>query len=563
MEEDKDFLIWCDEYDRFQFLKIMYQFKRMYERNKMCDFIIKSSDGKEFHVHKLMICASIPYFHSFKDFANNCNKNENTVTLDMFSSETIELILDYIYNGKMEYHKDTVLNIVYAADYLQMESLKNKAIENLFYFGDKNTLFNEKVFFCIESSIARYQEAQKFYGKNFLEFSEKESFYLLGIQSLISILDKDYLNVPNEEFVFNSAMKWMYHDLQNRKQYILDIFPILRIAYLDYSFLINKILTEPTIINIGEVKDKIIEYLGTRSENTMGNKYLIKFSPERNSYKFKCLVYDGSYSGNTISIEIRNYHQKYKKWVSYSSALFEKTDYVLGIKYNNNVYFIQYLNSRGCYGGVILDMDNCSTKEVSFSDYRYGRALTHFKDKIFSFGGIDNEGECEDLVECYSFKDKNSTSLKPMANGVREAASVIFNNSIYIIGGKLGDEAIPNVQKYSICRNVWEDIHPMSYLRCNASAIVYNNRIFVIGGKGLESQLNSCEVYDIEVGVWSDIPDMPYKRAGASLSIKNDFLYVVGGVGEKPNQIMKYNLHQSTWHEGPLLEDSNLRYIAI
>uniref|UniRef100_A0AAF5D0D6 BTB domain-containing protein n=1 Tax=Strongyloides stercoralis TaxID=6248 RepID=A0AAF5D0D6_STRER len=546
MWKDKDFFEWCDEYDkRSQSLKLMYQFKRMYERNEMCDFIIKSSDGKEFHVHKLMICASIPYFYSFKDFANNCNKNENTVTLDMFSSETIELILNYVYNGKIEYHKDTVSDIVCAADYLQMESLKNEAIEKLLMLGDKSTLFNEKVVFCIESSITKYKEAQKFYGENFFEFSEKESFYLLGIESLISILDKDYLNVPNEEFVFNSAMKWIHYDYQNRKQYILTVFSILRIAYLDNSFIFDKILTEPTIINIGEIRDKINKYFRIFSEKSLGNKHLSKFSSERSSYQLKCLVYNKYFSKNAISIAIKTFDQKCDKWVSHSSVFFEKIDCVLGIKYNNKVYFFRFIDVVSYSSGVILDMDNHSTKRVSFSDSRNGRVMEQFNDKIFTIGGVNNKEE------------------KPIPNNVRRAASVIFNNNIYIIGGKLNDQAIPNVQKYSICRDSWYEIDKMNYPRWNASAIVYNNRIFVIGGDGLESKLNSCEVYDVELGVWSDIPDMPYKRAGASLSIKKDFLYVVGGFGEEPNKIMKYNLLQSTWHDGPLLEDSMLRYFAI
>uniref|UniRef100_A0A0K0E1L7 BTB domain-containing protein n=1 Tax=Strongyloides stercoralis TaxID=6248 RepID=A0A0K0E1L7_STRER len=564
MEEDKDFLEWCDKYDRrSQLLKIMYQFKKMYERNEMCDLVIKSSDGKEFHVHKLIICASIPYFHSLKNFTTNCS--ENAVTLDLFPSETIELIINYVYNGKIEYHKDTISDVVYAADYLQMETLKIETIEKLFNFGDKIALFHEKVVLCIESSITKYKEAQKFYGENFLEFSEKESFYLLGIESLISILDKDYLDVPNEEFVFNSAIKWMYHDFQNRKQYILNIFSILRIAYFDFSFIFDKILTEPTIINNGEVRDLINKYFRTRSEESFENKYLRKFSSERNSYQLKCLLYYEYSRSNTVSIKMKNFDQKYDKWISHLSTSFENIENFLGIQYNNKVYFCKNLFGIRYSSGIIIDMDNHSTKKVFFSDSRVGSVMEQFKDKIFSIGGINEEEENKygDLVECYSFKDKNSTSLEPIPNGVTYAASVVFNNNIYIIDNKFNDEALPTVKKYSICRNAWEEIHPMNYPRYNASAIVYNNRIFVIGGNYLESELKSCEVYDIEQEVWSDIPDMPYKRAEASLSIKNDFLYVVGGFGEEPNQIMKYNLLQSTWHKGPLLGDSKLRYVPL
>uniref|UniRef100_A0AAF5HZ57 BTB domain-containing protein n=1 Tax=Strongyloides stercoralis TaxID=6248 RepID=A0AAF5HZ57_STRER len=520
----------------------MYQFKKMYDKNEMCDFTIKSSDEKEYHVHKSMICAMIPYFRSFKDFTNNCS--ENSVTFELFSSETIELIINYVYNGKIEYNKDTVFNVVNAADYLQMESLKIKAMEKLFNIGDKNTLFDKKVVLCIKSSVAKCIEAQKFYGENFFEFSEKESFYLLGIESLISILDKDYLNVPSEEFVFNSAMKWINHDYQNRKQYILNVFSILRIAYLDYSVIFDKILTEPTIINIDDVRDKINKYLRSCSEESFENKYLKKFLPERNSYKFKCLIYNDSNSNSAISIEIRNYDQKYGEWLLHSCALFKSTYRVLGIKYGNKVYFSQYFYTERYSSGVILDMDNHSTQKVSFSDSRYGRVMTQFEDKIFSIGGI------------------NDVKKKPIPNGVTYAASVVFNNKIYIIGGKL-NEALSTVKKYSICRNVWEDIHPMNYPRWNASAIVYNNRIFVIGGYSFNSELKNCEVYDIEQELWSDIPEMPYKRAGASLSIKNDILYVVGGVGEEPNKIMKYNLLQSTWREGPLLNCLNSKYVAL
>uniref|UniRef100_A0A0N5BM79 BTB domain-containing protein n=1 Tax=Strongyloides papillosus TaxID=174720 RepID=A0A0N5BM79_STREA len=534
----------------------------MRENNEMCDFIIKTSDGKEFHVHKLVIHASIPYFNSFNQFYNHDNEDKNTVTLDMLSPKAVELIITYIYEGKIDYFRDNILEVVYAADYLQMEPLRSEAIKELFNFEDKDILFNDKIMTVIEFSIEKNEKAQKFYGKHFCEFSEKESFCLLSIKSLISILDKDYLDVPNEEFVYDSAMKWIYFDYENRKQFIVDIISILRIAFLDYSLIFDKLLTESSVINNDGTRKKIYEYLRICLEGSSKSEYIKNYSPERDNYQLTCITLDNSYSDSVVSVSMKKFVQQSRVWKTCLFELFHKTDHVTGIKYNSKIYFVQ-CDENEYYGhGVILDMDNQTTRRKTFtSNPRSGRAIAQFEDKIYTIGGIDMEGK-NNSVECYNFRDNKITSLAPIPNGIVNATSVVYGNHIYIIGGQT-TQPLRTFKRYFILANSWEELDQMSYPRYKASAIVYKKQIFVIGGKNYNGILNNCEVYDIETRRWSSIPNMPYKRAGASLSIRQNFLHVVSGHGEASGQTMQYDLLQSKWYEGPVLEDLSLMHIAV
>uniref|UniRef100_A0A0N4ZYX5 BTB domain-containing protein n=1 Tax=Parastrongyloides trichosuri TaxID=131310 RepID=A0A0N4ZYX5_PARTI len=563
MEKEDEYSEWCGKFNRSsQSLKMMYQLKKMRENNEMCDFIIKSSDGREFHVHKLVVHASIPYFNSFNTFYSHDENHKDIVTLDMLSPKATELIIDYIYDGKIQYNKDIVLDIVYASDYLQMESLKNEAIKELFNYEDKDMLFNEKVMAVIEASILTNDKAMKFYAINFCEFSEKESFCILSLNSLIGILEKDYLDVPSEEFVFDSAMKWMYFDYENRKQFVLNIFSILRIAFLDYSIIFDKLLTEPIIIHNEETRKKIYHYLRVCLEGSPKFEYIQNYSPERNNYQLTCLSIDSSYRQNVACVNMKKFVLKSKMWHSHFYELFHKTDHITGIKYNNKIYFLQYEENEDYGSGVILDIDQQTTKRKTFSSGpRSGRCMAQFEDKIFTIGGLDMQGR-NNLVECYSFRDNKITSLAPIPSGVINATSVVHGNHIYVIGGQLA-QPLRIARRYFILTNSWEDINQMYYPRYKASAIAHRKQIFVIGGRNYNGVLNNCEVYDVESDNWTIIPNMPYKRAAASLSIRQNFLHVVGGYGESSEQIMQYDLLQCRWYEGPILEDLNLLHIAV
>ena len=48
-------------------------------------------------------------------------KNENSVKLEKISSETLEIVLDYVYTGVANVTADNVLDLLDAAEFAQLE----------------------------------------------------------------------------------------------------------------------------------------------------------------------------------------------------------------------------------------------------------------------------------------------------------------------------------------------------------------------------------------------------------------------------------------------------------
>lgn len=60
--------------------------------------------------------------------------------------------------------------------------------------------------------------ADRFIQKNFIEITATSSeFVELDHQSLLEVLSWDGLHVDSEEQIFEAAMKWLEHDLPNRR----------------------------------------------------------------------------------------------------------------------------------------------------------------------------------------------------------------------------------------------------------------------------------------------------------------------------------------------------------
>ena len=74
---------------------------------------------------------------------------------------------------------------------------------------------------------------------NFVKITQQDYFLSLEKDELISIIKEDDLSSPSEEFVIESALKWVQHDLEVRGQVLGDIFPYLRLPLTKPQFLID------------------------------------------------------------------------------------------------------------------------------------------------------------------------------------------------------------------------------------------------------------------------------------------------------------------------------------
>ena len=78
--------------------------------------------------------------------------------------------------------------------------------------------------------------------QNFYEVSLKSNELLcLNIDQLIEILSTDDLNVKNEEIVFDTILRWINHDPENRKQHTTELLKCVRLGLLSTQYFVEKV----------------------------------------------------------------------------------------------------------------------------------------------------------------------------------------------------------------------------------------------------------------------------------------------------------------------------------
>lgn len=137
------------------------------------------------------------------------------------SPEMMKLVIEYAYTRTVSITADNVESLLGTADQFNIMGIIRLCCEFL-----KSQL-------CLENCIGicrltNYyhcpglrQTAYMFILHNFEELIKVSTEFLdLSIHELTDIIEKDELNVKQEEVVFDAILKWITHDPWNRKQHI-------------------------------------------------------------------------------------------------------------------------------------------------------------------------------------------------------------------------------------------------------------------------------------------------------------------------------------------------------
>ena len=167
-------------------------------------------------------------------------------------------------------------------------------------------------------------------------------------------------------------------------------------------------------------------------------------------------------------------------------------------------------------------------------------------------------GVCNNL-ERYDPVTNTWATLTPMPTARAAAAAAVFDNSIYVIGGRLSGGGpcsggpLSTVERYDIDTDTWTTVAPLPYLASDLAAREHGGKIYVFGGCNgfLSGFLNFVSEYDPVKNTWTTgLAPMPTARASLVAGIKGDNVYAIGGwngvgAGLDVNEV--YNISHNSW----------------
>ena len=90
------------------------------------DVTLGADNGVNIQAHKLILAAASPYFETmFKSSSKFLESDQNKIKLKDVSGDSLRVLIDYIYTGKIIISEDNVEDILIAANFLQLQAVKD------------------------------------------------------------------------------------------------------------------------------------------------------------------------------------------------------------------------------------------------------------------------------------------------------------------------------------------------------------------------------------------------------------------------------------------------------
>ena len=500
----------------------------------------------------VLSCCSTFFEKMFKSQMKEQYKS--SITIQEIDSTAVKHVIDYMYEGSITIDNTTVMDILAAADFLQLAEIK------LFCFEFLKEHISSDSWYAVLSAAKLYRcdQLQK-YTYQFItyhldEITKSDDFKTIAkddLTSLISNLRKNK-KIVNESVICKLVIDWTKQDEEERKAVFADLFQRIRLKKVSLEFL--ECLFEESLVKENPVCGNAITValfsMLKTNQQALNKKSLSIFS-----------VGGGHSARKVLKIFDRSKREEQK----YSDFPYGVRGHCT-IKLNGVVYCI-----GGCEPGNIsniydkvyqinLNETNLSWKEaVPLNGKRYWMGAAIFRGCVVVAGGLDNE--C-----IFSVVEFSSDPLKiwkialPLLHERCGNALAVCNGSLYALGGFDGTTCLSSVERLDYLNEPWQYVAPMLIPRFGFAVVSLNGCLYAIGGRSVhkeKSALKSVERYDPGLNKWTPVCEMTFKRSFHCAFVYNEKMFVIGGIGNSGNVIKEieyYDPSDDKWYIAEYLQ---------
>nr|CAB3259443.1 kelch-like protein 12 [Phallusia mammillata] len=103
----------------------------------------------------------------------------------------------------------------------------------------------------------------------------------------------------------------------------------------------------------------------------------------------------------------------------------------------------------------------------------------------------------------------------------------LIQNFIYVTGG-YNSKLLSSCERFDTYNKKWSSISDMLHARTAHGTVVYNGSLYSIGGWDGRNRSSSCERYDVRSDVWSEIAPLNQARNGLACVVLDGNIYAIG-----------------------------------
>eukprot|EP00736_Rhodelphis_marinus_P006102 Rmarinus@m.25576 len=268
-------------------------FANMYElylQDHLCDTSIYVNEMDHIRAHSVVIASASDFFRealvaddleSGSDGDSDAKdssivQQEHSVHVSGTDLDTVELLLDFIYLGKVEITVETTLRLACLANQLQMPNLtlacerfvyNSLNIENCLKFADEALALGR---FALSADLSQrvYDEAFQWAEDRFPELVASGQIIFASMELCTALLQSDELQVSSEDEVWLGAKAWLEGD-EGRgfdPHTVRSILLSVRLRHVSPSTL-EEIQRHPSIIVHKKMFDEMLQEIQSESEH--------------------------------------------------------------------------------------------------------------------------------------------------------------------------------------------------------------------------------------------------------------------------------------------------------
>ena len=530
----------------------------------LCDVTVRTK-GQDFPAHRCVLSAGSPYFHALFTTELKVRESEdNLIQLTEVTCDAFTEVLKFIYTGKATINSSNVQDVVIAADYLIIPSLKSKA--SLFL----ERSINVSNCLALESFASQYsceslkQAAVTYSLENFVVVAKSSDFQSLELKKVKELLSDDKINVPHEEDVYEAMIRWVKHEVESRERFLPELLKCLRLFSMS-KYSLRQILEEEELVKRNPSCMAIVvsglDY-SLFPDQFQGTSLTPRLSLEE--YE-AVVVLTGGLNGSNIALnDTHCFLLSTKKWLSLptmSNSCNSRDAAVCG----GFLYVVSWERSLGRHSSAkwYVQSFNPKQKKWNSSDEYVGIdskdfVVTSLSELLYITGGENSW--CQTRV--YNPVLAEWKKVAQMKTGRAAHCAVVLQKHIYVIGGHNGTTCHNSVECYNPSTDQWKTIPSMSNARRFAAAATAHGKIVVVGGySDMSASLNteaSCEMFNPSTNEWSLVASPAFPRAACSIVSMGDIIYLFGGRNEEYDlkTVMRFDVQSNEWREVAVMPNS-------
>lgn len=501
----------------------------LYQNQELCDVEIKVGQ-KSFKCHRVvLVCASLYFRAMFK--SEMAESHQDVVSIQDIDEDAMEKLIEFAYTAKIRITTDTVHPLLFAAAILQIDSVAEACATFMKSHLHPTNCIEVRNFAELHNRVELMRMTDQYILDQFNDVCCADDFLKISVKMLETYLASDHLNVDEESQAYEAVMKWIKHDVENRREHLTQLMACVRLPLLSMSYLMETVEKEELVRRNLECRDFLDEakYYQMSQVSLVPDVNNSKRTRPRDSYAGVLFCVGGRGSSGDPFKTVECYDPRKKEWFQVAEMNTRRRH--VGVCSTGGMLYAvgghdgnEHLNS----GEVFNPKTNKWRPVAPMGTLRRGLALASLGGPIYAVGGLD-DSTCFNTVERYDPSTDTWTFVASMLTPRGGVGLAALKGFLYAVGGNDGVSSLDKCERYDPYLNKWSAIPNMHKRRAGAGCAVLDGYIYVVGGFDDCSPLDSVERYDPKTNEWTLVSTMTMCRGGVGLGSLGRRLFAVGG----------------------------------